>query len=346
MSATVAERFERLNVAGLPWPTDWSAVFGLPPRPVILEIGFGRGDFLVHLANTRPDAFVVGVEVANRSLDAAERRLMRGAAPNARVVHASAEAALAHLFEPASLTEIHVNFPDPWFKVRHQGRRLIRTQVLEAMVSRLAPGGRLYLATDILAYAEMAAERFARTPGLSNPLPAAWSDAMPGRTVTKYEAKARAEGRPCHYFVRERNEYPAPEVPVEEDRPMPHITFEGPIDLAALQGAFVRTEFASGGAHVGLLEAYRADDALLLDTFVEEPTISQRVALVLRRQSADRHVLGLSGLGRPRPTRGVHQAVALVARWLVAQSPAARVPDDGLVIDGPARRAFAGEAEP
>jgi len=346
MTGLVPPPFERLSLLGLPWPTDWTAVFGQPARPLVLEIGFGRGDFLVHLAARHPEAFVVGIEVSNRSLAAAERKLLRGEAPNARVVHASAEAALARLFAPSSLVAIHANFPDPWFKARHQGRRLFRPAVLDAMVSRLAPGGALCLATDILAYAEMAADLFARTPGLDNALPAPWADALPDRVVTKYEARARAEGRPCHYFVLRRNARPAPAVPVEEDRPMPHIVFEGAADLAALQAAFRRGELGSGATHVGLIAAYRADDALLIEAFVEEPSIGQRVALIMRRQGADRYVLGLGALGRPRATPGVHEAVALVARWLLERAGGLRVAEGGLVIDQPARRTFDGAEAP
>jgi len=329
---------ERLSVLDLPWPTDWSAVFGAPARPVVLEIGFGRGDFLLHLARSRPDAFVVGIEVSNRSLAAAEKRLMRGEAPNARVIHASAEAALAHLFGPASLAEIHVNFPDPWFKTRHEGRRLVRPAVLAAMVSRLEPGGRLRLATDVAAYAEMAADLLAQTPGLANELEAPWASEMPGRVVTKYEARARAEGRACHYFAYRRTDAPAPPVATPQELPMPHVVLEGPIDLGAVRAGFAPATLADGDAHVGLIEAYLADGALLLEAHVEEPTIAQRVGLVLRRRSPERHVLGLGAIGRPRATPGIHRAVALVARWLLERCPGARVAQDGLVVDRGGRR--------
>lgn len=348
MSDPAGEPLARLSVLDLPWPTDWAAVFGGPPRPILLEIGFGRGDFLVHLARTRPDAYVVGVEVSNRSLAAAEKRLARAGAPNARVVHATAEAALAHLFAPASLAEIHVNFPDPWFKTRHEGRRLVRRDVLDAIVSRLAPGGRLFLATDVDAYAEMAAALLAATPGLANDLSAPWADALPGRVVTKYEARARDEGRACRYFALHRTDRPAPPIPVAQELAMPHVVLEGPVDLAAVRAGFARERFAAGDTHVGLVAAYLGDDALLLEAHVEEPTIAQRLGFVLRRQSAERHVLGVGAMGRPRATPGVHRAVALVARWLVDRCPGLAVAEDGLVVDRAARRAFeedAGDAE-
>src|SRR5262249_37513621 len=147
---------------------------------------------------------------------------------NIRLIHAMAETALYHLFTPASIQQIHVNFPDPWFKTDHARRRLIQRDTLDAMVNRLAPSGTFYLATDILAYAEMARDLLQATPGLDNALPDSWVNDLPRRAITKYEAAARSEGRPCYYFVYRRNPTPAPDVPVIRDAEMPHVVFTGP----------------------------------------------------------------------------------------------------------------------
>ena len=131
--------------------------------PLIVEIGFGHGEFLLDLACSIPDANVIGLEIANRSLLRVERKIEQACLRNVRVIHSMAETALHHLFIPASIQQIHINFPDPWFKKDHSHRRLMQRDTLDAIVSRLAPAANCYLATDILAYAEMAHELLTHT---------------------------------------------------------------------------------------------------------------------------------------------------------------------------------------
>jgi tRNA (guanine-N7-)-methyltransferase len=71
-----------------------------------------------HLSATHPDASIIGLEISNRCMEMAERMIKREDLPNVRVIHSTAETALHHLFEPQTLREVHINFPDPWFKTR------------------------------------------------------------------------------------------------------------------------------------------------------------------------------------------------------------------------------------
>lgn len=317
----------RLTGLALEWPTDWPRRFG-GERPIILEIGFGHGDFLLHLARAHPRAGIVGVEISNHSLDAMERKLARGAADNVRVVHASAEMALHHLFTPGGLAAIHINFPDPWFKKRHQARRVMQRDTLDAMVSRLAVGGRLTLATDIRDYARCAAELLEATPGLDNRLGPSWTHALAGRRPTKYERRGLAAGRPAHYLSYRRNAIPAPDVPIAQELEMPHIGFTGAIDLDSVFSRFEPFEFEADGIHANVLGAYRGRRTVLFEVFVHEPSISQRVAIALRAVDDGRATLGLSRIGLARPTPGVHLAVARLSEWLITAVPGAVIAED------------------
>ncbi|MBC8098711.1 MAG: tRNA (guanosine(46)-N7)-methyltransferase TrmB, partial [Armatimonadetes bacterium] len=233
----------RLRATDLPWATDWAAIFSTDlARPLILEIGFGYGQMLKHLAHTRPDANIIGVEISNESLLRAEAAIQHGKLPNVRVVYSRAETALYHLFAPDTLHAIHINFPDPWFKTSHTHRRLMQRATLDVMVSRMQVGAHLYLATDIAEYAVMSAKLLAETAGLTNLLDAPWVHTLPGRTVTKYEARALKEGRTCHYFAYERNGEPALPIPVYQDAPMPHLIFTSPLTLEAMQSQFQASE--------------------------------------------------------------------------------------------------------
>ncbi len=318
-------RVDKLNNRILAWPTDWTALFGAN-RPLILEIGFGSGEYLLHLARCHPDANVIGVEVANRSLLHAERKIERAGLLNVRAVHSTAETALHHLFTPASIWQIHVNFPDPWFKKEQWHRRLMQRDTLDAIVSRLRLGGEFHLATDIFDYAGMVHELLRDTPGLTNLLPGAWASAMPGRITTKYEANARREGRACYYFAYRRNDAPPPDVPVIKDVPMPHLVFASPLSLAELAERFQPIQASDDGINVHLMNAFVGGSAILVEAHVGEPTITQHVALVIvRRPHPDQPEFGvgeytiqLSTIGQTRPTDGIHRAVRLLGDWALS----------------------------
>ncbi|MFN8373471.1 MAG: tRNA (guanosine(46)-N7)-methyltransferase TrmB [Anaerolineae bacterium] len=323
----------KLSSLTLPWSTDWTALFGRS-APLILEIGFGYGVYLMHLARTNPQANVIGIEIANRCLNAAENAILREKLDNVRVIYSTAETALHHLFEAQSLSQIHINFPDPWFKRSHTHRRLMQRDTLDTMVSRLAPDGRLYLATDIRDYAEMSADLLAATAGLDNLLDTKWVYEMPERGgVTKYEAAARRAGRPCHYFAYRRNQVPVSAVPVIKDLEMPHVVFVSPLSLDEMLTSFTSHKIADyatrKGTYVSFMDAYRGAHNVLVEVFVKEPTIEQHFAmLITRREAAGEYTLKLSTLGHPRPTAGIHRAAALLRNWLLSLHPDSKVLSD------------------
>jgi tRNA (guanine-N7-)-methyltransferase len=322
----------KLDALSLPWPTDWDAVFESGPDParsLILEIGFGFGQYLRHLSRSYPQAHIIGIEISNMCLVKAEKAVARGELPNVRAVHAYAETALAHLFTPASLDQMHINFPDPWFKSRHAPRRLMKRPTLDTMVSRLKPGSRWYLATDIYDYAEMTAELLAETPGLTSQFDTPWVNELPGRTITKYERKAREAGRDCYYFAYVRNNQAAPDVPVITEAPMPHMVLDLTTDLDAIAARFEPREVRHDEIAVNFKEVYRGDNSLLFDTFVYEPTIEQRVGILLvKERDREYYALRLSNIGSPRPTDGLHVAVRALGEWIAALNPDARVIQD------------------
>lgn len=315
---------QKLSSQSLPWPADWPALFGAV-RPLILEIGFGRGAFLLHLARENPDANIVGLEISNRCLNVTERAVEREKLSNIRLIHSTAQTALAHLFTSASLAQVYINFPDPWFKERHDHRRLVQRDTLDLIIDRLQPEGILALATDIHPYAEVMDELLSASPGLENTLSSPWADTLPGRVITKYEAKARAEGRPCHYFIYRRTHFPAPPVNIPKEVEMPHVVFSSPLRRDEMLAAFTPTEHQAGDAWISFMYAYQGEKALLVEVFVKEPTITQHLALNVLERAPNEYTVLLSPLGHPRPTSGVHDAVILLAQWLVGLHADARI---------------------
>lgn len=318
---------KKLNYLNVSWPLDFTALFPAA-RPVIVEIGFGNGDYLIHLAQTRPDCNILGFEVSSQSMTKAENKIDRLKLTNVRPIHSSAETALAHLLEPESVTEFHINFPDPWFKKRHHRRRLIKRDTVELLTSRLVRGGTLTLATDIIEYAEMAHETFSNAAGLSNALDCPWVNQLPGRFCTKYEAKAYREGRRAHFLVFRRDDAEAPHAAVIKEVAMPHLFLYSPLNAAALVERFEAARVRDGDAHIALLRAYvdaRRDEAVF-EVVVEEPTIEQHTMILLSpRAGANQYIVKMTNLGKARATAGMHRAVAAVGAWVADQHEGARV---------------------
>jgi tRNA (guanine-N7-)-methyltransferase len=176
------------------------------PRPVVLEIGFGRGEVLLEMAARRPGASFLGVEVSRKRVEKTARRVARAALANVRLVSCPAEYLLERVLPPASIAECWINFPDPWPKKRHHKRRLLRGEVVALLARALEPGAVLHVATDHEGYAEWIDSVLSRAPGLENlNAPLGFARERPAaRAESRYEAEFRAEGRPLHYFAYRR----------------------------------------------------------------------------------------------------------------------------------------------
>ena len=147
----------------------------------------------------------------------------------------------------------------------------------------------------------------------------------PGRVTTKYEQVALSEGRTPRYFPWRRNAAPVVEsFPIPLEVTMPHVVLRGPVDLDEIGRRFRPTVSEFDGGHVRFIEAYRSltDGKLLIETYINEDPIRQRLGLELRPRAAGELVIGLAEVGFPRPTRGVHVAVGRLAAWLQAEFPA------------------------
>ena len=171
-------------------------------RRRVLEVGFGRGEYLLALAANDPASDFVGIEICwKRGLKMA-RKVARARLPNLLLAVGRGEDAMGDWFEPRSLAEIWVNFSDPWPKARHAERRLVSPAFVAFAARALAPGGSLFVATDDVPYAHQIDESLAGEKTLLNRYaPLAFLPEVPGRMRTGYEAQWRAEARPLHFFA-------------------------------------------------------------------------------------------------------------------------------------------------
>lgn len=186
-----------LQADALARPIRWPELFG-NDHPVELEIGMGKGTFLVEQAKARPEVNFFGIEWANWYWRYASDRLRRHGCLNARTVRAEALFFLREHVADASLSVLHVYFPDPWPKARHHKRRLVQQPFLAEAHRILLPGGRLQIVTDHSDYFEQIESVVKASPlnivEYNRP-----GSAGEGEFVgTNFERKYRREGRPFH----------------------------------------------------------------------------------------------------------------------------------------------------
>jgi tRNA (guanine-N7-)-methyltransferase len=169
---------------------DLPALFG-NAQPVILEIGSGKGRFLLETAMERPDVNLIGIEKSLHYHRVIRDRFLKRDLRNVRLINHDAFVVLQKMIPDASIAEVHVYFPDPWPKKRERKRRIIRPEVLEEFRRVLVESGMGIYVTDHAEYFESAAPLVeAAFPRTERRIP---GPADPPRT--NYEAKYREEGR-------------------------------------------------------------------------------------------------------------------------------------------------------
>jgi tRNA (guanine-N7-)-methyltransferase len=146
---------------------DYAAAFGRQ-APTILEIGFGMGDTTAHIARQMPDKNFIGVEVHTPGVGSLLKQIGEQGITNLRLIQHDAFEVLNHMIADGSLDGVHIYFPDPWHKARHNKRRLIQPPFVKLLCDKLAPGGYIHLATDWEDYAVQMLEVLSAEPQLAN----------------------------------------------------------------------------------------------------------------------------------------------------------------------------------
>ncbi len=157
-----------LSFEQLPRPWDAAALFGRAV-PLEVELGSGKGLFLVSVAGARPEHDFLGLEVSGRYARHAAGRLAKAGIGNARIVHGDGLRAFHELLPDESVAAVHVYFPDPWWKARHKKRRVMRESFLQDVQRVLLPGGVLRFWTDVEEYFHSSLELIAATTTLIGP---------------------------------------------------------------------------------------------------------------------------------------------------------------------------------
>ena len=200
------ETFQRLWPAfGVPVEekkADLEAIFGRR-APLVVEIGSGMGEATAVMAAADPARDYLAVEVHYAGISNLFSLVDEEGVTNVRVARGDAITLLTRMLEPASVDAIHVFFPDPWPKIRHHKRRLIRPENVAILRAALRPGGILHCATDWPEYAEVMLQVLTADPSLINTT-SGYAQRPAHRPVTKFEQRGIDDGRPIADLVFRR----------------------------------------------------------------------------------------------------------------------------------------------
>lgn len=299
-----------MTAGDLKTKTDLSHLY--PRRePLAVEIGFGDGRFLVHLARVYPNWNILGVEIASASVARAYRRLRREGINSVRVHQGNGAYVIREVFAPQSLHRIYVNFPDPWPRKRNTKRRLLQAGFFVDAVGRLSPGGAIELTTDHAEYYAFAIAE-AEASGVVTV-----EEGQPpiGTLSTKYAMKWLAEDRPIYHVKFVPRHHDATPYLIHSSATMQHARMTG--DLSAVELTFPKITQRTEKAVVIIEEAFRSSDGqrLLFFAGVEEPQLRQDVVVEVEARAED-ILVGIKSFTSPLSTTGTAQAVDTVIDYL------------------------------
>ncbi len=183
-------------------PIDLQALFG--GKPVWLEVGFGGGEHMVHMAESNPDIGIIGCEPFINGVAMLLGKIRKAGVTNV-AVHPGDARDLFDVLPEGSIAKAFLNYPDPWPKKRHHRRRFVTPEHLEPLHRVLAPGAEFRVATDIPDYVRQTMEEVPRAgfEWLAEG-PADWREPWGDWISTRYEQKALREGRTPHYMTFRR----------------------------------------------------------------------------------------------------------------------------------------------
>jgi tRNA (guanine-N7-)-methyltransferase len=177
---------------------DWEAIFADSERPLHLDIGCGKGEFLLQMAQLQPEWNFLGVEIRRPVVDYALQRRDGASLSNLHFLFGNVSADFPQLLAglpPQRLQRVTIQYPDPWFKKRHQKRRVVQPELVAALAEHLPVGGDIVVQSDVEAVAQEMCDRIAAHPAFRRPQPH-WLADSPFPAQTERERVTLGRGEP------------------------------------------------------------------------------------------------------------------------------------------------------
>jgi tRNA (guanine-N7-)-methyltransferase len=299
----------------------------LPLRPaeisgrsaqVVVEVGFGGGEYLAWWAQQHPQIDFFGIEQPADCIFRAARRFEDAGLENVHLIRGDARYLLRELFPAGSLQHVLMQFPMPWPKDKHAKHRVSSPGFAATLADVLAPGGIFELVTDQDWYAHDADRFFAANPSFtSDPL-----EVDPDRPFrTRYETKWLEEGRSIHrLLVRLKTPAPAPRLLL--DPTMDTFALQPPLSDTKIQ-ALKGSRFKEGETVAEVKEILTAEDGWVLRTVASDGSFSQMFHIRIRNKADGRCLLKVDEVPRPYYTAAVRFALQATCAALTSPSTSA-----------------------
>ena len=168
-------------------------------RPLALEVGSGKGLFLRNAAQSRPELNFVGIEIARKYAQYCAYQLARLELANAVMFQGDGQSFVLQHAQPATFHEVHVYFPDPWWKARHRKRRVLNEAMLRGIENILIPAGTFHFWTDVKEYFEVTLELIPQVTRLQGPIEV--DESQPEHDMdyqTHFERRMRQADKPIY----------------------------------------------------------------------------------------------------------------------------------------------------
>ena len=170
-------------------------------KPLEVEIGSGKGKFLMHRAMALPEHNFIGFDQIWKYLKIGYRRAQKRGITNLQYFKATADEIIGHMTPSESVTTFHIYFPDPWPKRRHHKRRLLTSAFIDLLYDRLRSGGLLELATDDAEYYDWLKGTMAEAKAKWSATHASVNERIMNPEIkTNFELKYEADNRDLHYL--------------------------------------------------------------------------------------------------------------------------------------------------
>lgn len=283
----------------------------LPFDDLLVEVGFGRGDFIVRLAKENPDRTIFGIEISGISVEKLVRRVKRENLKNVYCTRIDAYWGFYLLFRDGSVERVYMNYPDPWFKKRHVKRRLTRRENLYVFAKKLKEGGEIVIRTDHYPFVEYTLEEAEYLQSFSSGLRSLKVD----EPLTKYERKWLSMGKELYELTLKKVRDPKPlRIPeIKEVKELFPVKIKDKPDLEKLRNLEVRL---AEEVYLKLFDAYEGDKGILLEVLLSEEGFVQKFYLIFREKGGG-WILDVSPFSQVLRTENLQKVIEFVAKECV-----------------------------
>ncbi len=277
---------------------------------LLVEIGFGRGDFTVKLAKENPERIILGFEISGVSVEKLLKRIKREGLKNVYCSKIDAYWGFYLLLKDSSVETIYMNYPDPWFKKKHHKRRLTSKENLYIFARKLKDNGEIRIRTDYYPFIEFTLENANELKAFEHSV----RELSVKDPLTKYESKWLSMGRTLYELVLRKIWEPEPvkirELKLIEEMYPVRVEGKKP-KLENITGK----EFKIGEpVYLKFFKAFEGEKGIVIETLLSENGFVQKFFTEIRRKEDNVYVVDISQYSEVLRTENLQKAVEFVAR--------------------------------